>query len=75
MCGAVESNIRRLTHLLVLSHALLGLGELVALSLLRHGVFVMVRGHFGWLWRLGMRLMQLEDSKSYRWGKGVRLRC
>lgn len=35
---------RFLTHLLVLGERLLGLGELVALSLLGHGIFV-VRGH------------------------------
>lgn len=54
--GCERIGEHQLTHLLVLGHALLGLGQLVALSLLRHGVFIVVGGHVGWLLSSEIRL-------------------
>jgi hypothetical protein len=48
-----------LTHVLVFSQTLLGLGELVALSLLRHVVILLVGSHVGRVvgWLVGRRLV------------------
>lgn len=35
-----DASARLLTHLLIFGQALLGLGELIALSLLRHGLII-----------------------------------
>ena len=47
------------THLFVLGQAVLGLGELVTLSLLRHGVII-VGGHLGSVW--GGWLIELKSN-------------
>lgn len=49
----------RHTHLLVLGYALLGLRELVARSLLGHGVLIVVGGHLGQLSFMAFGLVKM----------------
>lgn len=61
------------THLLVLSQALLRLGELVALSLLGHGIIIVGGSHGGQQQLAASRAGQVTDKEKRKESRQRRL--